>query len=43
MSQYERNLELLNKRRIVYRRDPITDTPDIENDTYMFFENGTYQ
>ena len=43
MSQYERNLELLNKRRIVYRRDPITDTPDIENDMYMFFENGTYQ
>jgi len=43
MSQYERNLELLNKRRIVYRRNPITDTPDIENDMYMFFENGTYQ
>ena len=43
MSQYERNLELLNKRRIVYRRDPITDVPDIENDMYMFFENGTYQ
>ena len=43
MSQYERNLELLNKRRIVYRRDPITDIPDIENNMYMFFENGTYQ
>jgi len=43
MSQYERNLELLNKRRIVYRRLPITDVPDIENDMYMFFENGTYQ
>ena len=43
MSQYERNLELLNKRRIVYRRDPITDIPDIENDMYMFFENGTHQ
>ena len=43
MSQYERNLELLNKRRIVYRRDPITDIPDIDNDMYMFFENGTYQ
>ena len=43
MSQYERNLELLNKRRVVYRRLPITDTPDIENDMYMFFENGTYQ
>ena len=43
MSQFERNLELLNKRRVVYRRLPITDTPDIENDMYMFFENGTYQ
>ena len=43
MSQYERNLELLNKRRVVYRRLPITDIPDIENDMHMFFENGTYQ
>ena len=43
MSQYERNLELLNKRRVVYRRLPTTDVPDIENDMYMFFENGTYQ
>ena len=43
MSQYERNLELLNKRRVVYRRLPVTDVPDIENDMYMFFENGTYQ
>ena len=43
MSHYERNLELLNKRRVVYRRLPITDVPDIENDMYMFFENGTYQ
>ena len=43
MSQYERNLELLNRRRIVYKCEPITDTPDIENDKYMFFENGTYQ
>ena len=43
MSQYERNLELLNKKRVVYRRLPITDIHDIENDMYMFFENGTYQ
>ena len=25
------------------RDRPITDVPDIENDMYMFFENGTYQ
>ena len=43
MSQYERNLELLNRRRIIYRRDPITDKPDINNEKYMFFENGTFQ
>jgi hypothetical protein len=43
MSQYERNLELLNRKRIIYKREPITDIPDIENDKYMFFENGTYQ
>ena len=43
MSQYERNLELLNRRRIVYKQLPITDIPDIENEKYMFFENGTYQ
>jgi hypothetical protein len=43
MSQYQRNLELLNRRRVVYRREPITDVPDIENDKYMFYENGTYQ
>jgi hypothetical protein len=43
MSQYQRNLDLLNRRRIVYRREPITDVPDIENDKYMFYENGTYQ
>jgi len=34
---------MLNRRRIIYKREPITDIPDIENDKYMFFENGTYQ
>ena len=43
MSQYQRNLELLNRRRIVYRQEPTTDKPDLENDKYMFYENGTYQ
>ena len=43
MSQYQRNLELLNQRRIVYRQEPTTDKPDLENDKYMFYENGTYQ
>jgi hypothetical protein len=43
MSQYQRNLDLLNRRRVVYRCEPITDVPDIENDKYMFYEHGTYQ
>ena len=43
MSQYERNLEFLNKRRIVYRRLPITDKPDVENEFYLFYLEGTYE
>ena len=43
MSQYERNLEFLNKRRIVYRRLPITDKPDVENECYLFYLEGTYE
>ena len=38
-----RNLEYLNKHRIVYRRNPITDKPTQENECYMFYENGTYE
>ena len=40
---HERNLEFLNKRRIVYRRNPITDKPTQENECYMFYEDGTYE
>ena len=32
---HERNLKYLNDNRIVYRRHPITDKPDIENEVYM--------
>ena len=42
MSQ-DRNLNWLNDRRIVYRRDPITDIPSIETKQYKYYENGTYQ
>ena len=38
-----RNLEYLNKHRIVYRRNPITDKPTQENECYMFYEEGTYE
>ena len=40
---HERNLKWLNDRRIVYRRDPITDVPTIETKQYKYYENGTYQ
>ena len=40
---HERNLNILNRRRIVYRRGPIDDAPTIETKHYMFFEEGTYQ
>ena len=38
-----RNLKYFNNNRIVYRRDPITDKPDQENEVYMFYLNGTYE
>ena len=38
-----RNLNYFNNNRIVYRRDPITDKPDQENEVYMFYINGTYE
>jgi len=40
---HNRNLEFLNRRRIVYRRNPITDKPDQENECYMFYIDGTYE
>ena len=40
---HERNLKYLNDNRIVYRRHPINDIPDIDNRVYMFYINGTYE
>ena len=40
---HDRNLEFLNRRRVVYRRNPITDKPDQENECYMFYIEGTYE
>ena len=42
MSQ-DRNLNYLNINRIVYRRHPIKDIPDINNEVYMFYLNGTHE
>ena len=40
---HNRNLKYLNDKRIVYRRDPITDKPTRDTDQYMYFEDGTYE
>ena len=40
---HSRNLIYLNNNRIVYRRDPITDIPDQDNEVYMFYINGTHE
>ena len=38
-----KNLKYLNDHRIVYRRFPVNDIPDIENEVYMFYLNGTHE
>ena len=38
-----RNLKYLNNNRIVYRRHPVKDIPDVDNEAYMFYENGTHE
>ena len=40
---HDRNLEYLNKHRIVYRRMPISDKPTDENECYMLYIDGTYE
>ena len=38
-----RRMHYLNSRRIVYRRDPITDEPTMIFDWGVYYEDGTYQ
>jgi hypothetical protein len=40
---HERNMKWLNDRRIIYRRDPITDRPTESTDQYDYYAEGTYQ
>ena len=39
----KRNIDYLLRRNIIWIRKPITDKPDIENDQYVYYENGTHQ
>ena len=43
MSHIPRNLKLLNRRRIVYRRDPINDRPSMKHRDFNFYEDGTHE
>ena len=40
---HDRNTKYLDDKRIVYRRNPITDKPTQENECYLFYEEGTYE
>jgi len=40
---HNRNTNRLDMWRVVYRRFPITDKPTIENEVYMFYEDGTHE
>ena len=39
----DRRFKYLWNKQVVYRRYPITDTPDEETEHYMFYKTGTYQ
>lgn len=43
MSQYERNMDYLNKKRLIYRRDPISDKPSATFEWGKFYEHGTHE
>ena len=40
---HERNLTYLNNRRLIYRRLPTTDKPDINTKEFMYYKDGTHQ
>ena len=40
---HDRNLTYLNNKRLIYRRHPVSDKPDIDTKEFMYFENGTHQ
>ena len=40
---HDRNLEFLNKRKVIYRREPINDKPSEEFEWGYYYEQGTYE
>ena len=43
MSQYERKTDYLNKLRIIYRRDPVSDKPTAIYSWGYYYEEGTHE
>tara|TARA_B110000879_G_scaffold45185_1_gene63756 strand:- start:137 stop:760 length:624 start_codon:yes stop_codon:yes gene_type:complete len=43
MSQFDRDMNVLNNRRIVYIREPITDIPSEVYDWGSYYEEGTFE
>ena len=43
MSQIPRNLEYLNRRKIQWVRDPISDRPSMKHKDYDYYEDGTHE
>ena len=43
MSHIPRNLEYLNRRKIQWVRDPISDRPSMKHKDYDYYENGTHE
>jgi hypothetical protein len=39
----DRKMEFLHRKKIIYRRFPITDEPDEITDDYYFYKDGTHQ
>jgi hypothetical protein len=40
---YERKIEWLNKKRVIYRRNPINDTPTLVHEHYDYYHDGTHE
>lgn len=43
MSLHERNIDYLLKRKVIYRRDPVIDTPTIKFEWGDWYEDGTHE
>ena len=43
MSQFDRRMDVLNKRKLIYVRPPVTDKPTQVFDWGMYYENGTHE